>query len=577
MGQAASWQVPGYEDVQELGRGGFGRVVLARRVADGAPVAVKYLAARLVGDERFREEFRREARTLVGLRSPHTVRLYDYVEADPAGAAIVMEYVPGASLRQLLRQVGAAMPPEAALGILKGSLLGLGAAHQVGVVHRDYKPENVLVRPEGASVLADFGIAVRTGEQAAEIVGTPPYMAPEQFTGAAPSAAADVYAATVVFFECVTGTRPVDLDSSGLDSWADAHRQIRVPVELAPEPVRELILRGLAKDPAGRPAGALAFAEELEHAAVAGYGLGWEARGWQVLAGALTGLAAAGVVLSLVPGLAGPVVPLASLAPPAVVPLASLAPPAVVPPPTLGPVPSPVPPPTMGPVPSPVPPPSMGPAPSPVPSPSMGQPPGSFPSAPQSPYPRPHVLRHAYSKLGAAKTAALATAAVTATAGITAVVVTKSPKTAPPPIPAKSAVVVASASTPLAPSTSLISATSATSASPSPSATPLALGVFANTWIAHFGVLKIAADGTFTLEIFDVVHGSYHSAGTLTAATATTADGTVTTTDYAIPNGVPLGPVHMEFAKDTGTVDFVQGTTDRTFCSHSSPPGYCGA
>jgi len=202
------------------------------------------------------------------------------------------------------------MPPQAALGILKGSLLGLGAAHGLGVVHRDYKPENVLVRPEGVSVLADFGIAVRAGDLAAGVVGTPPYMAPEQFAGASPSAAADVYAATAVFFECVTGRQPIHVESRDLDSWARAHRTERVPVEVAPASVQTLISRGLAKDPAQRPAQALAFAAELERVAVQAYGPDWERIGRQVLIGALSGLAATGVLLSLVPGLVGPAVPL---------------------------------------------------------------------------------------------------------------------------------------------------------------------------------------------------------------------------------------------------------------------------
>ncbi|GAA1982721.1 serine/threonine-protein kinase [Catenulispora subtropica] len=536
--QGPDWQVPGYEHVEELGRGGFGRVVLARRLADGAPVAVKYLAARLVRDERFREEFRQEARMLIDLQSPYTVRLYDYLESGQApGAAIVMEYVPGTSLRRLLQNVdGAAMPPEAALGILKGSLLGLGAAHQVGVVHRDYKPENVLVRPEGASVLADFGIAARAGDRSAEIVGTPPYMAPEQFTGAPPSTSADVYAATAVFFECVTGTRPVDLASSGLDSWADAHRATRIPVELAPEPVRDLIIRGLAKDPATRPAEARAFAEELERAAVAGYGPGWEARGWQVLAGALAGMAAAGVLLSLVPGLAGPVLP----------------------------VPGPVPPPTMGPAP-------MGPAPGAVPSPTPGPVPNpGFPSAPQSPYPRPgHLLRHASAKLGAAKTAAVATAAVTATAGITTAVVfaTSTKPAAHPPVPAKSASLVSSGRTSATPS-------------PTPTPTALALGVLPGDWVAHFGGITIASDGTFTVKIRNQKGGfndMFTAEGHLTSATGTAADGVVTKSDFPAGDNLSLGPVHITFAKDTDTVDFTQGKTDITFCGHSAPAGYCGA
>jgi serine/threonine protein kinase len=129
------WSLPGYTTLQELGRGGFGRVVLARHEGSGTHVAVKYLT---VPDGAFRTEFRAEAEVLRGLNDPHVVRLFDYVEA-PQGAAIVMEAIDGVSLRALLGEHGR-LDPEAALTVLKGSLLGLGAAHRVRVVHRDYKP-----------------------------------------------------------------------------------------------------------------------------------------------------------------------------------------------------------------------------------------------------------------------------------------------------------------------------------------------------------------------------------------------------------------------------------------------------
>jgi len=263
----------------ELGSGASGRVVLAVHEETGVPVAVKYLSESLRTRPGFVRDFRAEARLLGGLESPYVTGLYEYVES-PRGAAIVMELVDGASLRSLLSREGP-LTPEAALAVLKGSLLGLADAHGVGVVHRDYKPENVLVLPDGTSKLVDFGIAVDAGTDAG-VAGTPSYMAPEQWTGAPASPAADVYAATATFFECLTGRKPYAGDN--IAELALRHVEAPVPAEEAPEPVQGLVRRGLAKDPAQRPARAAEFVRELDAVAGAAYGADWEERGRDRLA-----------------------------------------------------------------------------------------------------------------------------------------------------------------------------------------------------------------------------------------------------------------------------------------------------
>ncbi|WP_406376012.1 serine/threonine protein kinase [Streptomyces sp. NBC_00647] len=268
------WAVPGYTESRELGSGASGRVALAVHEQTGLPVAVKYLSESLRTRPGFVREFRAEARLLGGLRSEHVAGLYEYVEG-PDGAAIVMELVDGVCLRALLAK-DAPLAPEAALVLLKGSLLGLADAHRLGVVHRDYKPENVLVRPDGTSKLVDFGIAAADGTTAG-IAGTPSYMAPEQWTGAPASPAADVYAATATFFECLTGRKPYT--GENLAELALQHVDGVIPADEVPEPVRSLVHRGLAKSPEERPAHAEDFVAELEATAGGAYGPDWEERG----------------------------------------------------------------------------------------------------------------------------------------------------------------------------------------------------------------------------------------------------------------------------------------------------------
>ena len=275
---AADWQVPGFTEVRELGRGAGGMVVQATD-GSGTAVAIKYLSADLMADEAFRVAFRAEARLLAEIGTPHIARLFEYVES-PRGAAIVMELVPGASLRSTLVEHGPT-EPESALSVLKGSLLGLDAAHRAGVVHRDYKPENVLITAEGDSKLVDFGVAARAGG-AGDGAGTPAYMPPEQWAGGVASPQGDIYAATATFIECLTG-RPPYL-ASDLGTLRDLHEHAPIPEDSLPEPVRDLARRGLAKDPSARPSDAATFLVELEHAAVAGYGEDWEERGRDGLA-----------------------------------------------------------------------------------------------------------------------------------------------------------------------------------------------------------------------------------------------------------------------------------------------------
>ncbi|SCL36703.1 serine/threonine protein kinase [Micromonospora nigra] len=277
----SDWQVSGYTPVRRLGAGASGRVDLAVHDATGTPVAVKYLTAALGDDPSFRTAFRDEARLLAEIDDPHVSRLYEYVEA-PGGAAIVMELVDGVSLRQMLRANGPTTP-EAALCVLKGSLSGLGAAHSRGVVHRDYKPENVLVSAAGTSKLADFGIAMPAGATSgASVTGTPRYMAPEQWTGAAASPACDIYAATATFYECLTGRPP--FEGQDLATLRRQHTAAPVPTEAAPAPVHGLLRHGMAKEPAERPQPAHVFLATLEEVAAGAYGPEWEERGLRELA-----------------------------------------------------------------------------------------------------------------------------------------------------------------------------------------------------------------------------------------------------------------------------------------------------
>ncbi|GIE97719.1 serine/threonine-protein kinase [Paractinoplanes rishiriensis] len=277
----SGWQLSGYTPVRQLGAGASGSVVLATHDATGTPVAIKYLVRSLGDDASFRAAFRNEARLLGEIDDPHISRLYEYVESAD-GAAIVMELVNGVSLRQMLREHGPTTP-ESALCVLKGSLAGLGAAHARGVVHRDYKPENVLVTGEGRSKLADFGIATSVGDGADTVVtGTPRYMAPEQWMGVPATPACDIYAATATFFECLTGKPPYD--GPNLFVLHEQHANAPIPTDPAPAVVHDLLRHGLAKQPADRPQHALAFLDVLERVAGTAYGSDWEERGLRELA-----------------------------------------------------------------------------------------------------------------------------------------------------------------------------------------------------------------------------------------------------------------------------------------------------
>ncbi|MFC4536927.1 serine/threonine-protein kinase [Sphaerisporangium dianthi] len=267
--------LPGYTEIRDLGTGACGRVVMARDDADGGLVAIRHLSAGLRADANFLARLRHDALGLEVLDAPSMVRLHGYFENAHGSAAIVMELVDGVSLRTLLRHEEPT-GPEAALLLLKRTLSALAVAHAHGIMHRDVKPENILVTGDGESKLGDFGIPAHSGDGIAG-AGTPSYMAPEQWSGAPASPATDIYAAAVVFYECLTGTLP--FHGRNIAALAHMHQTATPSIERIPPALRLLARRGLAKQAADRPASAEAFLAELEQAALGHYGPSWEHRG----------------------------------------------------------------------------------------------------------------------------------------------------------------------------------------------------------------------------------------------------------------------------------------------------------
>jgi hypothetical protein len=271
------WQVPGYTEIRELGAGAQGRAVLVAHERSGEPYVIKYLTA---ADPASQRQFQVESATLRQISSPYVAQWHGHLDHGPQ-SAMLMEAVDGVPLKEILARNGR-LSPESSLLVLKGSLLGLQAAHERGIVHRDYKPANVVVQKNGLSKLIDFGVATLTGTRSRS--GTPLYMAPEQWLREPAGPSTDVYAATCVFVECVTGKPP-------FAGTMDAHLSAPIPLEAVPDGLRELVVAGLAKTVEDRPSNAGAFVAELETCAVAAYGADWEQHGLNLLGGLAGSLA----------------------------------------------------------------------------------------------------------------------------------------------------------------------------------------------------------------------------------------------------------------------------------------------
>lgn len=258
-----------YSLERELGRGGMGIVYLAHEVALDRPVALKLLPPQMAAESKLRERFMREARTAAKLSHPNIVPIFTVDEVERF-VFFAMAYVPGRSLGARLRSDGAIAPSEAG-NILRQVAWALAHAHAQGVVHRDIKPDNVLLEEEsGRALVADFGIAHVLEEPGAtaagEVLGTAEFMSPEQASGEPVDARSDIYALGVLGFHMFSGRLPFE-GSSARTILAMHLTQAPPPLrEVAPETPRRLaavIDRCLCKDPAERYADGQALAEAL--------------------------------------------------------------------------------------------------------------------------------------------------------------------------------------------------------------------------------------------------------------------------------------------------------------------------
>lgn len=256
-----------YELTEPLGQGGMAEVWLARDAHLGRSVAIKFLAPHLSEDPEFLVRFFSEAQEVARISHPNVVKVLDFGEYEES-PYLVMEAVPGGPLTD---KTGEPHEPDWVFEIISGAARAAGAAHALGIVHRDIKPGNILLDEDGVAKLADFGIASSGRSErltaTGAAIGSPHYISPEQAAGGDAGPAADVYALGIVLYELLTGVRPFERDNITAVAIAHVEQEPAPPSTHVPElgaAIDALVLKCLAKDPDERFADGAELAAALE-------------------------------------------------------------------------------------------------------------------------------------------------------------------------------------------------------------------------------------------------------------------------------------------------------------------------